>query len=391
MSKQDSNRSKAVGKSSKSSKPYDDFPLFPHATKRWAKKIRGKMHYFGPWDNPDAALDKYLEQRDALHAGRRPRDTSEGVTVKGLCNRFLESKDALVKSGELTQRSWNEYKAAGKLCISCFGEDLLVEDMDQDDFGRLRKRMVGNGWGPVAIGNVIQRVRVIFKFAGDNALIDRPVRYGQNFKRPSRKTVRIERAKRGPKLLTADEINRLLDSASSAIKAMTLLGINCGFGNADCGHLRLSAVDLDAAMIDFPRPKTGISRRCPLWSETVEAIREASKDRPTPKNSDHSRLVFIAKYGRPWTKDTTDQTVGKPFGKLLRDLNINGRKRLGFYTLRHTFRTVADESKDQQAVDFIMGHEVPHKWSVYRERISDERLKAVADHVRAWLFGPVLH
>jgi hypothetical protein len=34
-----------------------------------------------------------------------------------------------------------------------------------------------------------------------------------------------------------------------------------------------------------------------------------------------------------------------------------------------------------------MGHEVPHMSSVYRETISDERLRAVADHVRAWLFG----
>jgi integrase len=59
---------------------------------------------------------------------------------------------------------------------------------------------------------------------------------------------------------------------------------------------------------------------------------------------------------------------------------------LGFYTLRHTFRTIADEAKDQPAADFIMGHEVAHMSSVYRETISDERLKAVTDHVRAWLF-----
>jgi integrase len=229
----------------------------------------------------------------------------------------------------------------------------------------------------------------LFKHAADADLIDRPVRFGPGFKRPSKKVLRLNRADAGPKLLAAGEVRRLIYAAGPSMRAMILLGINCGFGNADCGELPLSAVDLDRAIIDFPRPKTGIPRRCSLWPETVAALRDALAERHEPKSEEDAGLFFITKYGLAWNKDTSTNPVSQETGKLLRALHLNGRKGLGFYTLRHTFRTVADESKDQPAVDFIMGHEVPHMSAVYRETISDARLQAVAEHVRRWLFPTV--
>jgi hypothetical protein len=213
---------------SKPVKPYPDFPLFAHASGQWAKKIRGRMHYFGTWGDPDAALKRYLEQKDALHAGRTPRPETEGVTIKDLANAFLNAKQALVDSGELLARTWVDYKAACDLLIARFGKSRLVEDLGPDDFAALRQHMAKQ-WAPASVRSVIQRVRCVFKFAADNRLIAEPVCYGQSFKRPSPKVLRLEKARQGRKLFTAEEIHRLLGAASVVVKAQILLGIKLRF------------------------------------------------------------------------------------------------------------------------------------------------------------------
>jgi integrase len=180
-----------------------------------------------------------------------------------------------------------------------------------------------------------------------------------------------------------------------------LLGVNCGFGNSDIASLPLDAVDLDAGWVTFARVKTEISRRIPLWRETVDALRLAIETRPKPSAPEYSGLVFLTKAGRPWVrikqrknKPGDDQRMPVPrddlaprFTKLLQDLEINGRRGLGYYSCRHTFATVAGGAKDPQAVASIMGHVDASMTGQHQHGASDDRLRAVVKHVHGWLFG----
>jgi hypothetical protein len=56
MSESNSTATAGTGKPAKPSKPRPDFPLTAHPAGYWCKKIRGKVHAFGPWDDPDGAL-----------------------------------------------------------------------------------------------------------------------------------------------------------------------------------------------------------------------------------------------------------------------------------------------------------------------------------------------
>jgi integrase len=366
-------------------KPHKDFPLFAHDTKQWAKKIRGQTRYFGHWDDPQAALETYLAEKDDLLAGRTPQARRGDATIADLVKRFKANKKGLLDSGELAPRSYGDYERECDRVTSFFGANRPVVCLSSQDFEELRKDMAKT-LGPVALGNAINRVRILFKFAADEKIIPSSVHFGQSFDRPSAKTLRKERQKKGKRFFEAKQIVAMLDKATKAMKAMILLGINAGFGNSDCATLPLDALDLQGGWLDYARPKTGVYRRCKLWPETVAALRDVLAVRREPKDRGHAKLVFITRTGDAWSSDIA--AITKECDKILHELNFK-RAGLAFYALRHTFQTIGEKSRDAPAVRFIMGH-VPASndmSAVYREEIDDERLQAVADSVRGWLLG----
>jgi integrase len=390
-----SSQTAASGKAGRPAKPYPDFPLFPHATGRWAKKIHGRLFYYGKWrgvegDGWQAALDAYQKYRDDDYAGRARREVgADGPRLHELVNRFLTAKERLRDSGEITARTFADYDVACGRAIRFFGRDRLVSDIKPDDFSAFRAD-IAKTRGPVALANDINRIRIMFKWSYDDGLLDRPIRYGQGFQKPSRKTLRKERDARGQRMFTASQIKKMLGKASVPLRAMILLGINCGFGNQDCATLPLSALDLEGRWVNHGRPKTGIARRCPLWPETVKALEAAIANRPRAKDDATAKLVLITSRLKSWAKDKDDNPISKETAKLLKSLDLH-RPGLNFYSLRHTFQTIAEETIDKDAIRYIMGHvAAANDMSAHysEKRPSDDRLKAVVEHVRQWLKKP---
>jgi integrase len=378
-------------------KPYDSFPLFPHkGTSRWCKKIKGRSFYFGKLsDGWQAALDRYEYEIPYILRGQTPppRD-QQALDIDHLVNGYLEHQENRVLTGELTQRSWNDLKRVGELLIKHLGRRTSIEGLRPSDFDKLRLKLA-EGKTLVTLNNEVGRCRCFFNYAFKAELIDRPVRMGVSFSKPTKKALRKEKQSKPAKIFTLDELQTIYQAAGHQMRCFILLALNGALGPSDIGHME--SRHIVNGWVDYPRPKSTVERRFPLWKETIQAI-EKTRQRKQPDNP----LVFLTKYGQAWSKDTSDTPISKEFAKLLDELDqqaasqaverkekppshkfkIKGR---GFYSLRHQFRTIADGQRDQVAIAHIMGHTDSTMGGVYREHIDDARLQAVTDFVFKWI------
>ncbi|HEY1065006.1 MAG TPA: hypothetical protein VGE52_02815 [Pirellulales bacterium] len=368
-------------------------PLTPHPAGQWVAKIHGKVRYFGPWADLEGATRRYYETKAAIASGRVvdgvvDSEASGECTIGDLVDLYCDAKKQAVAAGELAERTYQEYRKDCQFLSDQLGRGRRVLTVGPADFSRMRAKL-SEGVGPTRLANVLQRLRSIFKFGYDSELIDRPVRFGPGFKRPPQRLMRERRNAVGVLMYTADQIRAMLEQAKPQLKAMILLGINAGFGATDVSALPLAAVDLAGGWINFPRPKTQMPRRVPCWPETVAALQWVVDHRRDPQSEDDAALVFVTqktrqRYVRFTAGGGKVDGVAVEFRKLTSALKLPGR----FYDLRRTFRTIADETGDQVACGVVMGHvnAASDMGALYRQKVSDDRLRRVTNHVRSWLW-----
>ncbi len=353
-------------------KPSPDFPLTPHRSGYWVKKVQGKTKYIGDrWSSPEDALREWNRIKDQLLTGETVLPDPHALQVRDAMNFFLIDREQRLESGEIVRRSYEDYVRECKQVVRVLGAQTAVSDLRPHDFARLKASY--NSSSPNTLSGCITRVRVAFKYLYDTGLIDKPMRFGPSFKRPSAKTIRVYRASKPKKLFRAADLRLLVTSASPQLRAMILLGVNCGFGNNDCGSITIDKIDLLNSRHSYARPKTGIERSAWLWPETVAALMPIIGSR----KAGH---IFTTRCGKPWAKSSTANPISAEFRKLAKNAGVDQT----FYALRHTFETIAGGSRDQVAVDYVMGHVPSGMSATYREEIAEDRIRAVCEFVREW-------
>lgn len=391
-------------------------PLTLRDDGRLCKKIKGTIRYFGRWPDLQAALDEYLKQRDALHAGHTPTPVG-GFTLKEAIEHFLTFKQGRVDSGKLSPRSLSDYKRTCELLTIAVKPSTPLAALGSQDFQRMAseiekgtpkkapkspttnasiikrrakgvlpklqtgKRQAAN---PTTQKNHLNRATVLFNYIVENELTDKALKYQHALAAPDRLQIDRLGVSRGARDFTAEEIQAMVGAAEPVLKAMILLGLSCAFSNADCGTLKIG--ELAEGWHNKPRFKTGTERYAPLWPEVIEAIQKAMRVRPESK----SDLVFLRPDGSAWVdQDEAFNHVSAAFRELLVSLKLYKKGSTGFYNLRRTFATVAANAGNQPAVNHIMGHRDATMPALYRQRVYQDKLVDVSQYVRRWYRGEI--
>lgn len=358
----------------KPDKPYPEFPLYAHASGKWAKKVEGRIVYFGRWEDPDGALLAFQESQKPKSIGNIPL----GLSVFNACNLFLSAKKKGVSEKTLSERSYQDYKRTLQRFSKVIGHDRILENLQPKDFLDYKTKFAATN-NPVSVGNEVTRIKSCLKWLTKSKHC-KEIEVGPDFRKPSALAARRHKREMGLKLFEPSQIQAILDESGLRMRAMILLGINCGYHNSDIETLELKSVRvaIKTGLIEHTREKTEVERGCPLWPESIEALKDWIDRRPSTK----SNLAFVLVDGRPLS--TTNADVAKRF-RAVRDMAGIGEG--GFSWLRKTFATYASECGDQVAVNFIMGHVDQTTPGIYRQLVRDKRLQKVVDTVRNWLFN----
>lgn len=313
-------------------KPFPKFPLFPHRNGQWAKKIAGRLDYFGPWRWPDqaayqlswrAAEKKYNDWREAIARGQLFVANPRAITLEELCDLYLAPQHARAERNEIKPRYFSEVRRIVTRFRNDVGRHRAVAEVEADPQPIHDWLKETNRYGWALFNKTMKLVRGVFIWAAkspDGPLKNEPFKclhlFTERPLREFRRQRRHEREAGAVYTVSGEELRTIVNFAPQPLRSMVLVAYFAGYGNTDCGELPLSAMtvlekpeklfirgqleEIPAgwARMDFPRPKSEVDRFALLPPFVVDSLRSAEAVRPKPANKAWKNRRFFTRGGQ---------------------------------------------------------------------------------------------
>jgi hypothetical protein len=376
--------------------------LFPKKD-GWYKSIDGHTRYVAkpmPLASVLVDLDDRVARIRARYGGPAVQIPVDALTLEQLAEKFLAYLLARLQGTgkRLRRRTYSDYVDVVDRFVEAVGPARLAAALGPDDFATFATTIAGRAASTRY--REMQYVDRLFNWAGPGKRSMNMIGYvnrGPGWDKPTADDLRTEAAD-ADKAYTVDQVRDAFAAAKRARRRNSLLwpaahlGLNGAFNAEDVATLPEALVDLDGAMIKFPRGKTGVGRIVPLMPETVDALRWYLDRRPDAENAEAEALFFRTRKGYPIAKvwgeideaGVHENVISRRWGRHVG---------LPFTGLRSTVATWADDWPDQRAVDMLMGHKVGRvsghvRARHYAKKVNPERVRLLV--VRLWqlAFGP---
>jgi integrase len=314
-------------------------------------------------------LSEARRQRDVLSAraqrGELPRPTR--MTFRELAETWIENFEALVASGERSERTLEHYRYhLDRHLLPALGTKRLQE-LTTDECARLIASLRSKGLAPKTIAGCLVPLGRILALALRRGLIsDNPLRRLDPSERP-----RIHR--REQRVLSHDEILKLLAHVLPAYRPLLATALYSGLRLSELLGLVWQDVDLEQGLIHVryqlsrarvDRPARRVRLKTPAAARDIPLLPQLAAllkrhKLASPHSGDH-QYVFATGLGTPLGYRNVERR-GLTRAAAKAGLQQEGKRPLRLHDLRHTFAShlIIDLKLDVAHVSRILGHNRP--------------------------------
>lgn len=321
--------------------PRDTWPKGFSASKRgWVIWYKGaKRQVAGRRAKLSDIATLWAAKRKTIDLGGVHVPTGDAVTVRQLASAYIQFCDREVEAENMSPRHRLNLVNAANRFGRFVGGDTPLATLGAAHFAAYRLSL--GKQSPMSMASIIARVTSMFRWGSANGVLERPIVFGSDWRRPNKRSMRDQRMS-ASKSFSADEVRALWREADTLWRCWIALGVCAGFLASDLVAMPRDVIDGD--VIDYRRKKSGKMRRIVPLGPIAEVL--GKYRRPAPADDRYDELVFLREDGQPFNRAGYQSETTGLFRELQERAGVY-RKGRSFSGLRTTcFNALVTDQSD---------------------------------------------